>query len=238
MYFTGYSKKMTYEDLLRKHKLEETSIEVLIRNGITSAEILLALDNDDVQAFDLNIGQAALLKKLIKKLKASAEEDQEPPGGGKKEWHQDEAKQQYDRNEDKHRDHTSHSETNEQAENMRKDKASSEDLLENMDEANFWCLFKCLGGIGAVGLGGILALVALVTYGLPVIGFGAAGIAGGSLAAKIMALYGGSVASGSLVATLQSVAAAGIGWKAILTTLFGGSAVMTAVQGACSHCFK
>ena len=57
--------------------------------------------------------------------------------------------------------------------------------LNNMTEGTFWCLFKCLGGIGAVGLGGILALVGLV-YALPVAGFTAAGITAGSLAAKIV----------------------------------------------------
>ena len=112
-----------------------------------------------------------------------------------------------------------------------------ENKLENMDENTFWCLFKCLGGISAVGIGGILALVGLVTYGLPVIGFTAAGVAAGSLAASIMGLYGGAVGAGSVVAVLQSVAAAGLGWGTILTTFFGTSVVYTAIEGACSHCF-
>ena len=109
--------------------------------------------------------------------------------------------------------------------------------LEKMDEKDFWCIFKCLGGIGAVGIGGILALVGLVTYGLPVIGFTAAGVAAGSLAASIMSLYGGAVGAGSVVAILQSVAAAGLGWGTILTTFFGTSVVYTAIEGSCSHCF-
>ena len=79
--------------------------------------------------------------------------------------------------------------------------------LNNMTEGTFWCLFKCLGGIGAVGLGGILALVGLV-YALPVAGFTAAGITAGSLAVKIMSLYGGYVPAGSLFATFQSLGAA------------------------------
>ena len=108
--------------------------------------------------------------------------------------------------------------------------------LENMNEDNFWCLFKCLGGIGAVGMGGILALIALVKLALPVAGFCTVGITAGSLAAKLMALYGAKVSAGSLVAILQSVGAAGIGWNAILSALFGGSAVMAAVQEGCSYC--
>ncbi|KAK3612102.1 hypothetical protein CHS0354_031171 [Potamilus streckersoni] len=105
-----------------------------------------------------------------------------------------------------------------------------------MSEKQFWCIFKCLGGISAVGIGGILALIGLVTFGLPAIGFGAAGIVAGTLAAKIMGLYGGAVATGSVVSVLQSVAAAGIGWKAILGAFFGSAAVMTAVEKTCSHC--
>ena len=110
--------------------------------------------------------------------------------------------------------------------------------IENMSEETFWCLFKCLGGIGAVGLGGILALAGLVAVALPAIGFTAIGITAGSLAASIMSLYGGAVGAGSLVAILQSVAAAGLGWGTILTTFFGTSTVYAAAKGACSHCFS
>ena len=111
---------------------------------------------------------------------------------------------------------------------------------DNMDEGTFWCLFKCLGGIGAVGLGGILALVTAV-LALPIIGFTAIGIKAGSLAAWIMSLYGGNVTAGSLVAILQSAGAAGLSWKAILTALFGSDKVMAAVSGGyyyCSYCYN
>lgn len=98
--------------------------------------------------------------------------------------------------------------------------------------------FRCFGDIGAVGLGGILALVGLVTYGVPAVGFTAAGITAGSLAAKLMSLYGGNVAVGSIVAILQSVGAVGVSWSTILNMLFGTSAVTAAAKGGCSHCLK
>ena len=105
-----------------------------------------------------------------------------------------------------------------------------------MTEGTFWCLFKCLGGWSAVGLTGILALVGLI-YALPAAGFTAAGITAGSLAAKIMSLYGGYVPAGSLFATFQSLGAAGLSWKAILTALFGNGKVMAAMT-TCAYCFK
>lgn len=88
-----------FEDFLRKHGLEENSIAILIRNGITSTNFLLALDKDDVKNLDLNIGQHALMWKLMANLKASDGDEDE----------------------------------------------------ENISRINFWCLFKCLGGIGVVG---------------------------------------------------------------------------------------
>ena len=108
---------------------------------------------------------------------------------------------------------------------------------EHMSKETFWCLFKCFGGIGAAGLTGILALVAAV-YALPAVGFTAAGVAAGSLAAKIMSLYGGAVAAGSWFALFQSLGAAGLSWKAILTALFGSGKVMAAYSGGCSYCFN
>lgn len=56
-----------------------------------------------------------------------------------------------------------------------------------------------------------LGLVAASAPLLAVAGFTSAGIAGGSLGAWLMSLYGGNVAAGSLVAILQSWGAAGVG---------------------------
>jgi len=59
--------------------------------------------------------------------------------------------------------------------------------------------------------------------GVHVIGFGAAGIAKGSAAAYWMSMYGGTVCSGSSVAILQSIGAAGLG-SATLPLLAVGAA--------------
>ena len=106
-----------------------------------------------------------------------------------------------------------------------------------MNEETFWCLFKCLGGIGAAALGGVLGLVAAV-YALAAAGFAVPGIVAGSLAAKIMSLYGGSVAAGSWFALFQSLGAAGLSWNSILTALFGSAKYMVTYSGGCSYCFN
>ncbi|KAL3886833.1 hypothetical protein ACJMK2_026801 [Sinanodonta woodiana] len=155
----------------------------------------------------LPIGQKVLLRELVIKLRASS--------GDVRHERDDEA-------------------TTDQMVKGQDDSTKNDDTDDEMEisEEQFWCVFKCLGGISAVGICGILTLIGLVTFGLPVIGFGATG----SLAAKIMALYGGNVAAGSVVSVLQSVAAVGIGWKAILGAFFGSAAVMTAIKQTFSHC--
>ncbi|KAL3886838.1 hypothetical protein ACJMK2_026803 [Sinanodonta woodiana] len=159
----------------------------------------------------LPIGQKVLLRELVLKLRASS-------GDVRHERDDDDTTEKMVKGQDKS--------------TIKKDAGDEKEI----SQKQFWCIFKCLGGISAVGIGGILALIGLVTFGLPVIGFGAAGIVAGSLAAKIMALYGGTVAAGSVVSVLQSVAAVGIGWKAILGAFFGPAAVMTAIKKTCSHC--
>ncbi|KAK3601168.1 hypothetical protein CHS0354_019167 [Potamilus streckersoni] len=190
--------------MLRKHGLDDKTIQILEEQEIVTIAAVQGLSEDDLKDLGLPVGQRALLRELVKKLHASF--DDIPHS------HQSSENENEEPNDNKHNDGV------------------------EMNEKQFWCIFKCLGGISAVGIGGILALIGLVTYGLPVIGFGAAGIVAGSLAAKIMALYGGAVASGSVVSVLQSVAMAGIGWKAILGAFFGSAAVMTAVKKTCSHC--
>ena len=221
---------MTFEDLLREHDMEEQSIKILKSNGIIDTEVLLALDKDDLKELGLNVGQRALLWRLVGKLKTLEGEESTTQGSSQRnqnyEWEQDK----------KGKSFRSKQECAEKNYRRKTTAMTVHEKLENMNEDSFWCILKCFGGIGAVGLGGILALITLVTYGLPAIGFGAAGIAAGTLAAKIMALYGGKVAAGSLMAILQSVAAAGIGWNAILTAFFGSSAVVAAVTGGCAHC--
>ncbi|KAF9988524.1 hypothetical protein BGZ65_000594 [Modicella reniformis] len=65
-------------------------------------------------------------------------------------------------------------------------------------------------GVGAL-VGGVLAGPLIVTGAIAGLGFGAGGILAGTPAAAIMASYGGTVASGSLCAVLQSIGAAGLG---------------------------
>ncbi|WAR14175.1 IFI6-like protein [Mya arenaria] len=99
------------------------------------------------------------------------------------------------------------------------------------------CIFWCLGGPAAVGFTGVLALIALVTFGLPALGFGAAGIMANSIAASLMAWWGGAVPAGGIIATMQSVAVLGIGYQAILATLFSAAAISRAAMN-CNCCEK
>ena len=82
-----------------------------------------------------------------------------------------------------------------------------------------------LAGIGAGAAAGAAAAV----FGLPFVvtglGYTATGIAGGSTAAWMMSLYGGTVPSGSVVAVLQSIGAAGMGSVGTaITAAFGAIA--------------
>ncbi|XP_052819985.1 uncharacterized protein LOC128245798 [Mya arenaria] len=95
----------------------------------------------------------------------------------------------------------------------------------------FRCIFWCLGGPAAVGFTGVLALIALVTFGPPALGFGAAGIMANFNAAPFMGLLGG------IIATMQSVAVLGIGYQAILATLFSAAAISRAAMD-CNCCEK
>lgn len=79
--------------------------------------------------------------------------------------------------------------------------------------------------IGKVALGALIGGVAAVsaaTFALPILGFGSAGVAAGSVAAGVQSLIG-SVSAGSLFALLQSVGATGLamGAKAAIATVGG-----------------
>ena len=76
--------------------------------------------------------------------------------------------------------------------------------------------------------GGAIAAPFLVTAGIGALGFTAAGITAGSTAAGIMSAYGGTVASGSICAVMQSIGAAGLG-AAGTTVASSVGAVVTGV---------
>ena len=71
-----------------------------------------------------------------------------------------------------------------------------------MSSSNIWKKI----GIGAAITGGVIATVALIPIGL---GFGTAGIVGGSIAAGIQAAIG-NVAAGSLFAVCTSLGMTGV----------------------------
>ncbi|XP_020620837.1 interferon alpha-inducible protein 27-like protein 2A [Orbicella faveolata] len=82
-----------------------------------------------------------------------------------------------------------------------------------------WC-FKDYATVGIVG--GTVALAA-APFALTWMGFTAAGVAAGSVAASIQsAVYGGTVASSSAFAALQSAGAAGLGAKATVGVFSAG----------------
>ncbi|KAI8646584.1 hypothetical protein BD408DRAFT_409916 [Parasitella parasitica] len=67
------------------------------------------------------------------------------------------------------------------------------------------------------GTGGFFAAPFMIWIGLVLLGFTVLGVALGSFGAWLMSLYGGSIAAGSLVSTLQSMGALG------LLNLFSGA---------------
>ncbi|XP_010967033.1 interferon alpha-inducible protein 27, mitochondrial [Camelus dromedarius] len=92
-----------------------------------------------------------------------------------------------------------------------------------------------LGAKAAVAaVGGALA-VGAVPVALGAMGFTGAGITASSLAAKMMSVAaitnGGGVASGSLVATLQSVGAAGLSLSSKILVGSAGSALLPLIVG-------
>lgn len=93
-----------------------------------------------------------------------------------------------------------------------------------------------------VGVATGLAAAAAAPLVLGAVGFTTAGVAAGSIAASVQsAVYGGSVASGSAFALLQSAGAAGIGAAgnaAIAGTTGGITAGFTALGNFMLVCFN
>ena len=88
---------------------------------------------------------------------------------------------------------------------------------------------------GTVGLVGGTAAVASVPFALSALGFTAAGVTAGSIAAGVQSVvYGGAVASTSAFATLQSVGAAGLGKAATFGLFSAGAGAANYVKGKLS----
>uniref|UniRef100_A0A7N5K2F8 Uncharacterized protein n=1 Tax=Ailuropoda melanoleuca TaxID=9646 RepID=A0A7N5K2F8_AILME len=87
----------------------------------------------------------------------------------------------------------------------------------------------------AVGLGVAVVGVPIAVH---VLGFGSAGIVAGSIGAKMMSAAaianGGGVAAGSVVATMQSIGAAGVPAVASAAATAGG-AVLGALKDLCAR---
>jgi len=69
------------------------------------------------------------------------------------------------------------------------------------------------------------------------VGFTAASVAGGSAAASIQSVvYGGTVASSSVFAALQSAGAAGLGTKAVVSVFSAGLGAATWIKSWVAPC--
>ncbi|XP_054894594.1 interferon alpha-inducible protein 27-like protein 2A [Poeciliopsis prolifica] len=92
-----------------------------------------------------------------------------------------------------------------------------------------------------IGAGGV-ATVVLTPALLAALGFTGAGIAAGSIAAKMMSLsalvYGGGIPAGGLVATLQSAATAGLGWLGTGIAAGTGSMIGNMISSICNVTVK
>ncbi|KAJ7846681.1 hypothetical protein B0H14DRAFT_926557 [Mycena olivaceomarginata] len=82
-----------------------------------------------------------------------------------------------------------------------------------------------LSGLGLIVAGGIVILPALLVGTLNLLGFGAGGVAAGSIAAGIQSGFGGYIATGSAFALAQSAAAGGIMVGSVLVQALSAGAM-------------
>lgn len=80
---------------------------------------------------------------------------------------------------------------------------------------------------------GILAAPFVASAGMYFAGFTAAGVAKGSLGAAFMKTYGGFIAKGAIISSMQSVGAAGFACKTYIACAV--PAVGTFSEGACGY---
>jgi len=105
---------------------------------------------------------------------------------------------------------------------------------ETADQGGYnWC-WK--GYTAAAVVGGTAAVVA-APFVLTAAGFTSAGVAAGSIAAGIQStVYGGTIASTSLFAGLQSAGAAGLGASAASAVFAGGAGIATWIKNKWDPC--
>lgn len=105
---------------------------------------------------------------------------------------------------------------------------------ETTDQGYNWC-WK--GYTAAAVVGGTAAVVA-APFVLTAAGFTSAGVAAGSIAAGIQsAVYGGTIASTSMFAGLQSAGAAGLGASAASAVFAGGAGIATWIKNKWDPCY-
>ncbi|MEQ2303416.1 hypothetical protein AMECASPLE_016741 [Ameca splendens] len=85
----------------------------------------------------------------------------------------------------------------------------------------------CKAIITAAAVGGTVVLTPAL---LAALGFGAGGVAAGSIAAKLMSMFG----TGWLIAYLQSIGAAGFGWFGTSVLGASGAAVGNILSSICN----
>ncbi|XP_021166159.2 interferon alpha-inducible protein 27-like protein 2 [Fundulus heteroclitus] len=98
-------------------------------------------------------------------------------------------------------------------------------LSADMDSETIEEICKAIITAGAVG-GTVVLTPALIMA----LGFGAGGVAAGSLAAKLMPLFGTSW----LIASLQSIGAAGFGWLGISSWGVLGAYIGNKISALCN----
>uniref|UniRef100_A0A1X7UIS4 Uncharacterized protein n=1 Tax=Amphimedon queenslandica TaxID=400682 RepID=A0A1X7UIS4_AMPQE len=96
------------------------------------------------------------------------------------------------------------------------------------DSGYSWSTIALYGGVAVLGAG---VAVAAAPVAVGALGFGASGIASGSIGASMMSAMG-PVASGSIVATMQSVGAAGLGAAGNVIVGTTGAVIATGTTAA------
>ena len=97
----------------------------------------------------------------------------------------------------------------------------------------------CYKDYATVGIVGGAAAIAAAPFALTWLGFTAGGVAAGSIAAGIqLVVYGGTVASSSAFAALQSAGAAGLGTKAAVSVFSAGGGAATWIKSWVAPCEK